>query len=89
MARAAAEAVWEEASLLLGETLPPDWIATLIEKAETLYPRHHGFRRRLRGAGDTGRDWLWAFMRHWLAALVREHRPHWYQRLPSRYAVGA
>jgi hypothetical protein len=87
--RAAAEAVWEEASEFLGEALPAEWISVLTEKAETIYAHSSNYRRRLRGRGDTGRDWLWSFMRHWLAALLREHRPQWFGKLPSRYSAGA
>src|SRR6266540_6081033 len=79
--RAAAEAVWEEACALVGEELPGEWIVVLIEKAEGIYKHSPRFRRRLRGADRSGRDWLWAFMRHWLAALLLEHRPAWYARL--------
>jgi hypothetical protein len=86
--RAAAEAVWEEACELVGEELPREWIAMLIEKAEVIYGRSTRYRRWLRGSDRSGRDWLWAFMRHWLAALLSEHRPAWYARLPTRYAVG-
>lgn len=86
--RAAAEAVWEEACELVGEELPGEWIVVLIEKAEVIYSRSTRYRRRLRGSDRSGRDWLWAFMRHWLAALLLEHRPAWYARLPVRYAVG-
>ena len=86
--RAAAEAVWEEAHQLLGEELPQEWIDLLAEKAETIYAHSTRFRRRLRGANCSGRDWLWAFMRHWLADLVLKQEPAWYARLPVRYAVG-
>jgi hypothetical protein len=86
--RAAAEAVWEEACRLLAEELPHDWIGLLTERAETIYQRRGNYHRRLRGAGDTGRDWLWAFLRHWLAALVLRHHSDWYRRLPAGYAIG-
>ncbi len=86
--RAAAEAIWEEACRFSGEALPRAWVALLVEKAETIYTRPGSFRRRMRGAGHTGRDWLWAFMRHWMTALVQRHRPAAFARLPSRYAVG-
>ena len=69
--RAAGEAVREEACRLVGEELPREWIALLVQKAETIYGRSARFRHRLRST--RGRDWLWAFMRHWLAALVLRH----------------
>ena len=86
--RAAAEAVWEEACLLLGAYLPTGWITALADKAETLYQRRASFRRGLRDRGDIGRDRLWNFMRHWLAALLHQHYPELYRKLPRRYAVG-
>ncbi len=86
--RAVAVAVWGEACVFLGEELPAGWITCLTEKAETLYTHGANFRRRIRGGGNSGRDWLWAFMRHWLAALLQEHRPELYRQLPARYCVG-
>ncbi len=86
--RAVAAAVWEEASTWLGEPLPRRWIAQLTAHANTVYGGNECFRRRLRRQGDVGRDWLWAFMRHWLAALIRKHRPRQHGRLPAAYNVG-
>jgi hypothetical protein len=86
--RAAAEGVWAEACALLDEELPREWIGLLIEKAETIYTHGSRFRRRLQSNGNTSRDWLWAFMRHWLAALMQEQRPQLFRKLPSRYCVG-
>ena len=86
--RAAAEGVWEEACAFLDEELPREWIGLLIEKAETIYAHGPRFRRRLQSNGNTSRDWLWAFMRHWIAALLQEHRPQLFRKLPSRYCVG-
>jgi len=86
--RAAAEGVWEEACAFLDEELPREWIGLLAEKAEAIYAHGPRFRRRLRHSGDTGREWLWAFMRDWLDALLQEHRAEFYRRLPARYCVG-
>lgn len=86
--RAAAEAVWEEACVCLRARLPAGWATQLAEKAETLYARNPRFRARLCASGDDGRAWLWAFLRHWLAARVKEEFPHLFPKLPSRYSVG-
>ena len=86
--RAVAEAVWEEAGVWLGEPLPRRWIAELTARANTVYSRNGQFRRLLRRRGDEGRDWLWAFTRHWLAALLWKHRRELYARLPETYSVG-
>lgn len=86
--RAVAEAVWEEAGVWLGEPLPRRWIAELTVRANTVYGRNRRFRRLLRRSGHAGRDWLWAFTRHWLAALLWKHRPDLHARLPASYDVG-
>jgi hypothetical protein len=86
--RAVAEAVWEEAAVWLDEPLPRRWRSELIARANTVYARNARFRRTLRRDGDAGRDWLWAFMRHWLTALIRRHRPHLHARLPQSYNNG-
>lgn len=84
-----AEAVWEEASTWLGARLPRAWIGELATRAETVYARNARFRRRLRSGGSEGRDWLWAFTRHWLAALLHEHKPHLHDQLPASFSNGA
>ncbi len=85
---AVARAIWSEAVVWLGEELPRDWVVWLVAKADTVFSRNPGFRRRLRLQGNAGRDWLWAFMRHWLAALIWKHRRELYDRLPASYSVG-
>ncbi|HAB19046.1 MAG TPA: hypothetical protein PLX89_02350 [Verrucomicrobiota bacterium] len=83
-----AEGVWGEACELLRSRLPVSWIQRLADRAETLYVRNARFRRRLQEPGNRGRDWLWAFTRHWLAALIHEHRPHLSNQLPSCFSNG-
>ena len=85
---AVAHAVWSEAVVWLGEELPRGWVRRLVAKADTIFSRNPGFRRRLLLQGNAGRDWLWAFMRHWLAALIWQHRRELYDRLPASYSVG-
>ena len=86
--RAVATAVVEEAGIWLHQELPPGWVNVLVTRASTLYARNARFRRRLQGPGNTGRDWLWAFTRHWLAALLLKHRPDQHTRLPPGYQIG-
>jgi hypothetical protein len=86
--RAVAEGVWEEASLWLGEPLPRRWLRELIAEANTVYAHNARFRRRLRANSDAGREHLWMFARHWLAALMQERRPHLYARLPREFSNG-
>ena len=86
--QAVAVAVWEEASLWLGEELPRAWLVRLTERTEAVYASNARVRRGLCGPGNRGRDWLWAFTRHWLAALIWKHRRDLYTRLPTSYSVG-
>jgi hypothetical protein len=83
-----AGSVLEEASTWLGADLPKEWAVVLAERAVVLYARHRRFRGRVSQSGDRGRDWLWAFMRHWLSALVYRHNPALYSRLPISYSAG-
>lgn len=73
--RAVAEAVLEEASVWLKTPLPQSWINELCDRAEAMYLRNPQFRRGVRQAGHRGRDYLWAFTRHWIAAKIRKWNP--------------
>ena len=86
--QAVAAGVWEEVSVWLDEELPPEWRVRLMERAEAVYASNTRARRRLRGGGDAGRDWLWTFMRHWLASFLARHRPDLHARLPASFNVG-
>jgi hypothetical protein len=83
-----AESVVEEASVWLGEELPWQWVPRLARRTEVIAWHNPRFRRLLGRPGNAGRDWLWAFMRHWLAALIWRHRPDLHRRLPASYNVG-
>lgn len=86
--RAAAEGVWEEAQAWLHQALPRRWVRELVAHANTVYAHNAGFRRKISGQGDAGRDWLWTFMRHWLAAIMRQRRPQLFARLPAEFCIG-
>jgi len=47
------------------------------------------FARKSAGPATKGRDLLYVFMRHWLAARLKIDRPKLYARLPVSYASGA
>jgi hypothetical protein len=81
-------AVWEEASLWLDAGLPRSWIAELAERGNVIYAHNPRFRQLIRRPGNASRDWLWAFTRHWLSALLASRRPELRRRLPASYAVG-
>lgn len=85
---AVAVAVWEEACVWLAVELPRSWIVILAVRANEIYAHNPRFRRLLQRPGNAGRDWLWAFTRHWLAALIWKHRRDWHARLPVSYNVG-
>ncbi len=65
----------------------PRLIAHLVQHAEEIAAASESFRRKLRGA--LGREWLYSFMRHWLAAELKRTQPALFRRLPPRYAMGA
>jgi len=85
---AVAQAVWQEACAWLGVELPREWIRRLAVRADVIYSHNPRFRRKIRNSGNTGRDWLWMFTRHWLAAMIRRRDYALYTRLPDSYSVG-
>jgi hypothetical protein len=85
---AAAETVIEEASQWLGQPLPRRYAHALAHRARRCYAHGRNFRRRLRESGDHGRDWLYCFLRHWLAARLQADCPHLFVRLPLSFSSG-
>ena len=85
---AVAQAVWQEASAWLDVELPREWIRRLAVRADVIFFNNPRFRQKIRGQGDSGRDWLWMFVRHWLAAMIRKRSPQLYARLPASYSAG-
>jgi hypothetical protein len=76
---AVARMVCDEAATWLGESLPGEWTSELVEHAEVVYHHNPRFRRlirRPRNGGNAGLDWLQAFTRHWLQAILASRRPH-------------
>jgi hypothetical protein len=88
IAQAAARQVVEEAARWLGVQVPARYAAGLAHRARVTYAHGAAFRQKLRRAGDEGRDTLYAFMRHWLAARLQADRPEWFARLPQDYVWG-
>ena len=87
--RIVAESICAEAATWLDDDRPLAFAPTLAARAMRLYACNPAFARRMRAADNEGREWLRAFLRHWLAArLHREHRDL-YQRLPSSFSLGA
>ena len=85
---AAARQVIEEVSLWLGVPLHGRYATRLAFQARRIYVHSASFRAKLRRPGDRGRDTLYVFMRHWLAARFHEERPDLYRRLPAGFATG-
>ncbi len=65
------------------ELLGCDSLATkLADKAEAIYKARPDIRARFLKNATYGRDWLYCFMRHWLAAELKD------SRLPASFANG-
>lgn len=86
---AVARQVIEEASLWLGVPLHGRYAARLSFQASRCYAHSASFRAKLRRSGDSGRDLLYVFLRHWFAARLQAERPALFARLPKDYATGA
>ncbi len=83
-----ADTVCGEVARFLGVEIPARYSDRLDAKAERCYARHDHFRKLMRGRGNAPRDWLYAFMRHWLAASLDLERPDLYQCLPEDFILG-
>lgn len=62
----------------------------LANKAERYYAKNPHFHKRIRSQADqgrAGRDWLCAFMRHWLSAEF-PHGSEIHRNLPEGFCVG-
>jgi hypothetical protein len=85
---AAARQVVEEASFWLGVALPGRYAAGLAFRAQIIYAHSPSFREKLHRPGNTGRDLLYVFTRHWLAARLQAERPRLFACLPRGYCIG-
>jgi hypothetical protein len=85
---AIARAALEDVCLWLDEPLPEQWIDALTYRMQTIYAHNPEFRRPVRGRGASGRDYLWAVTRHWLAAMIYDYRYDLGKRLPDSYTWG-
>jgi hypothetical protein len=83
-----AESVCTEVSRFLGIELPARYSVWIEARAEVSYARFDHFRKLMRGRGNAPRDWLRAFMRHWLAGLLGVERPDLYECLPDSFGLG-
>jgi hypothetical protein len=83
-----AETVVQEAEGFLQAHLPEDYAARLASKAYHLYPRHKHFHKMLNCPGNSGRNNLYMYMRHWTAGWLKRERSVLYKKLPWSYAQG-
>lgn len=86
--RAAAEGVCAEAQVWLRQALPRRWVRELVAHANTVYAHNARFRRKISGKGNAAREWMWTYMRHWLAAIMRQRKPQLFARLPAELCIG-
>jgi len=86
---AAAEQIVEEVERITQSQVPDAarLVEHLVQHAEEIAAANESFRRKLHG--KLGREWLYTFMRHWLAAELKRSQPAVFRRLPPRYAMGA
>ncbi len=72
----------------LDTSLPADWSDWLDRRAERCYAKSAHFHKLLHRRGNGGRDTLYAFMRHWLAAKMMKEAPALARRMPPEFANG-
>lgn len=61
----------------------------LAKRADQTYGANPDFAKKIRARGNKGRDTLYVFMRHWIAAELKKKFPAVYQALPSSFSQGA
>jgi hypothetical protein len=89
LARIVAETICAEAAAWLEDDEPMRYAPALAARAVRLYARNPSFAKRLQAPGNTGREWLRVFLRHWLAARLKRHHRALFDRLPQSFALGA
>ncbi len=80
-----ADGVVEEVERFLGKRIRNREAAVdyLAGRADATYRANKRFRKRIRGRGDSGLDWLFSFMRHWLSAWMLKHDRKTYESIPK------
>ena len=87
---AMAEAVVDDVQNLTGVSLKNHLAAEkhLEKTAETIYSVNKVFREKVKSEadhGNAGRDYLYAFMKHWLASWLRKHDVKVFKKLPHGF----
>lgn len=85
-----AEAVLVELINGIKKNIPDfqDKVTQLCARAEALYENNKHFRNKVRGRGNSGRDYLYKFMRHWLSAILQKTNPEIYAEIPESFRRG-
>ena len=77
-----------EADAVILEPVQRRMADKLADMAEEIYKHNEQFRKKIRGSGNKGRDYLYAFMRHWLASDLKKQYPAIYRKLPRDFDMG-
>jgi hypothetical protein len=83
-----AECVAYEAARLTKTDSPLAFVQFLAERAESIYAANPQFRKLINARGDSGRDTLYMFMRHWISAELKRTKPREFSRLPESFCLG-
>lgn len=83
-----AEAVARECCALTESDKPAKFAPMLAKRAQTIYDCNTAFRAGVRRSGERGRDYLYAFMRHWISSEVRKSLPELWPKITTRFACG-
>lgn len=81
-----AENVVNEVSHFTRSELGGDYTNRLVEKAEKIYSKDRQFTRLLKR--EAGRDYLYMFMRHWLASWLKREQRALFNKLPESFGMG-
>jgi len=81
-----ADIVCREARFYVGSDEPMRYETWLVRRARQLYASNRGFNRRLRSAA--AREYLYAFLRHWITARMKREYPRLARLLPDSFAIG-
>jgi hypothetical protein len=64
-----------------------DLIDDLCDQARDCFAASQPFRKMIRGG--SGREYLYSFMQHWLASMIKKSHLEIFKSIPSEYCLGA
>lgn len=85
-----ADSVFDEVAMFRGRGLPDEAkLSQLIcDQANRSYQHNETFRKKVRGRGNSGLEYLRMFMRHWLSSDLKRLHPEIFKELPKSFHVG-